>query len=75
MSQQGAEPARDGIFNSRVGPGAGRDISERAPFEQLLRASVSVLVCGGSVVELSASERLENNESGTEASVRVDPWL
>ena len=55
------------IFNSRGGSDSGWEkASERTPFEWLLH---------GSVAELSASESLENNELGIEATVSVDPWL
>jgi hypothetical protein len=38
-------------------------------------SSASVLVWAGSVMELSASESLENNESCAEVSVSIDPQL
>ena len=75
MSQQGAT-ARVEFFNLRAGSDTGRDkVSEMVPVKQLPRAGAPALIWGGSVVELSASESLENNESSIEASVSVEPWL
>ena len=44
-------------------------------FARLPDDSAPVLPRAGSVIELSASEGLENNESWIEVSVRVDLWL
>ena len=71
---------RDGCFISRVESDAGsKKTSGRAsvlpPFERPPRASPSGLVWAASVIELSASESLENSVSGIEVSVSVDPWL
>lgn len=69
-----------GCFNSRAWSDAGlKKMSGRAsmlpPSEQLTRSSTSVLVRSGSVMLLSASESLENNESCNEVSVSVDSSL
>ena len=44
-------------------------------FEPLPHGSTSALAWAGSVMELSASESLENNESCAEVSVNIDPKL
>jgi hypothetical protein len=65
MSQQGAT-AVWGCFNSQAGSNEGPNmISGRA----------SVLVWAGSVMKLPASGSLENNVTGVEVSVSVNPWL
>ena len=79
MFQQGTTAVQDWCFNSRgrsdIGP---NEMSLRGSvpplFMRLPHASASVLV-SAVVVALSATEILENNESGVEASVSTDPWL
>jgi len=80
MFQQGTTAVQDWCFNSRARSDAGPNkpfvrASVPPPFEQLAHASTSVAVWDGSVIALSAAESLENNESGIEESVSIDPWL
>lgn len=80
MCQKNVTAVPDGCFNSRAGSDSGPNkmsgrISLLSLFERPPDASASVLLWAGSVIELSASESFENNESDIEVSVRVDPWL
>ena len=78
MFQQGTRAVQGGRFNSRTGFDAGPNKVSRGSSVSLsfgLHSSASVLVWAGSVMELSASESLENNESCAEVSVSIDPQL
>ena len=80
VCQKGATAVPDGCFNSRAGSDARQNKTSGrvflfSLFARLPDDSVSVLPRAGSVIELSASEGLENNESCIEVSVRVDPLL
>jgi len=73
----------DCCFNSRTWSDAGLKTKSGIgfvpwPFDWLPCASASLLARAGSLMELSVSEppeSLENNESGNEMSVWVDPRL
>jgi len=80
MFQQGTTAVQEWCSDSRGGSNAGLNkLSVRGsvspPFDRPPHASATGLISDDSVVALSASEILENNESEGEESVNGDPWL